>query len=265
MTMLDYRNLREEAASLKNQGLDFRSIGIVLGLPESTVYGWLVQNKIPNRPYNIPLRDSSKILSPNLAYVLGVIYGDGEVVNNQLIRLRAIDKDFVLAFKNSVENWVGFHASRIYEGKNNGLGSKKKLWGVILSSREAASVLTNSDLDELLSADNKIKSSFLRGIFDSEGTVIASRLNRLRFATRKVRLYSTNKNLLFLVRKLLKVFGIESGLYLQPKDRSHIGKKRVYSIQISNKKNLEVYLKYIGFNISRKQNNLRKIIGSYKK
>lgn len=79
------------------EGKTVEEIAKMFGVTRSTVYKWI-------REYNIPYDDSRVKIkpSPELAYVLGVLYGDGCVYRGKCyaIILKTKDKPFA-------ETWAG--------------------------------------------------------------------------------------------------------------------------------------------------------------
>jgi len=220
----------------------------------------LAYSKGLGKMYRIPKTE----LTEDKAYILGVMYGDGYMHrtknNSYQIGLCAVDWDFVLNFANAVKNvykieprfgsvdrrvinWNKQHITWIYSKavyldvlKFGLVGTKK--WDVP---------------KDIMNSTNSIKSSFLRGFFDSEGCVDSSK---------KINIVSTNKRGLISVKKLLISLGIISS---NIHTREGTGNRsRLYVINITGKKNIDIYCKLIGFSICRKQKKLEKLISDYK-
>jgi intein-encoded DNA endonuclease-like protein len=97
---------------------------------------------------------------------------------------------------------------------------------------------------------------FIRGFFDSEGTVSAKKYT--------IRAYNTDFNIIKFVEKLLLKIGITpSDKYYPriPKTCGGKGLRPVYSICIYNKKNFRIFKKLVGFSIKRKRDALDRICG----
>jgi intein/homing endonuclease len=148
------------------------------------------------------LTQESKNLSTELAYVLGVAKGDGCISTAQRrIILSATDKDFVAAFKIALENWSKFNA-RFYSRdikKPDYIKTRKTQWVSYIDSKEAANFLANFDTKIMSEAPKGIRCAFLKGLFDSEGSVSKD----------SVIFYNSNKCLIKLVYNLLMELGIE--------------------------------------------------------
>lgn len=258
MTAFSYKDIYPKARELRQKGLSFSSIASLLDIPESTVYGWLAKNKVPNRPYNQGSPEMLSKLSPDLAYVIGVMHGDGFVrpsVNS--ISLTVKDWEFCSNFKEKLERWAGISCTQITRRKCDGL------WNVSLSSKAVCDIIVNFNLTNLLTCHRGIKANFLRGLYDSEGSIIASKLHDRRISERRIYLYSTNKGLLELVKRLLNDFDIFSSLFKQPKCTSHIGRKDVFMLKIRRKDSIKKFYEAIGFSIERKQEKLKAAVNSF--
>ncbi len=199
------------------------------------------------------LAQESKKLSLDLAYVLGVAKGDGCVSTAQRrIILSATDKDFVITFKIALENWSKFNA-RFYSRdikKPNYIKTRKLQWVSYIDSKEAADFLASFNVNDVLSASNDIKCAFLKGLFDSEGSVSKD----------SVIFYNSNKYLIKLVYNLLIELGIEPRIN-DYKAKSLSGKNISYSrVCIYKKDSLEKFANLIGFSIKRKSIKLHTLV-----
>jgi len=251
---MNYQEKWDESIKLRNLGKSYSIISKNLNVPRDTIIGWLLYNKKPNRPRNQELLPTSTKLTTSLAYILGVMNGDGfirNINNTSVIALAAKDFDFCKVFKNTLEIWSGIKCSKIKKRNDN-------LWEVALSSRKAGSCIKNFNLPQLFNSSDTIKCTFLRGLYDSEGSVNSSGY------TKKVQLYNTNLNLMKLSKRLLKDIGIKSSIYKQTKNPSHKGNKTVFILQVGNGKNIKTFYEKVGFLIKRKQEKLQKLLSSYK-
>ncbi|MFH1972034.1 MAG: LAGLIDADG family homing endonuclease [archaeon] len=199
------------------------------------------------------LQTSSFILSENLGYVLGVIFGDGHTSEkSRRIILAAIDKDFVLEFKNNLEKWSGFE-SRIFLRvipTDNIIKNRLPQWTCYLDTIEGAKFISTFDLDSLLDTTNKIKCSFLKGLYDSEGSISKD----------GIIFYNSDKKLIYLIKNLLNSLGIFPTLNVY-EAKSLSGKLiKYYHLSIYRKEYLKKYQNLIGFSIGRKSKTLKSLI-----
>ncbi len=131
---------------------------------------------------------------PELAYVIGVKFGDGSISlkgYNRRIRLQSVDRDFVLEFDRCV--------SSILHTRMHALWADEKRREIHVEARSV--LLYNflrqslSDLRPWIERCEQCASAFLRGFFDSEGTVTPAGvltaynndLNRLRYVMELLR------------------------------------------------------------------------------
>lgn len=197
------------------------------------------------------LPDNAKNLTKDLAYILGVVYGDGHIsVKQRKVILSAVDYDFVLNFKNILERWSGFKTRffKRIQKPDKLIKNRKPQWRCYIDSIEASRFLKNFDLNLLLGSSEEIKCAFIEGFFDSEGGICN---NRISFC-------NTDYFLINLVDKLLDSLNITTIL-----------KKRKYLNNLTNRL-LTIYNLYVtsdcrnkfsgavDSSISRKQERLNK-------
>jgi len=204
--------------------------------------------------YNLKIPPKKLKLDKNLAYILGVIKGDGCVQKYQT-DLGVIDKDFALAFRKALEEWSGMKASfHIY-----------KEYYVILNSKYVSSYLKNFDINKIKSSPKTFKAAFLKGMYDSEGCAIP--------INKEINICGQNKQLLQFCKDLLLDLGIESRpiricikkgtIITFPNNSTYVTKLNDYDFNISIKKNLVKFKNLVDFNIKRKRYKLKEMINSY--
>lgn len=203
------------------------------------------------------LPKKSKKLSIELAYILGVFLGDGSITGNRSIVLATTDEDFAKEFMKNMKRWSGIESSmkqlpgkisnfygRLYESKSSWLASTHSV--------EIVNFLKNFDLSSIKSASSGIKAAFLRGLFDSDGSITRTR----NVVT--LQLTNTNKMLINLVFRLMKDLGFED--IRITKEKARFSSKIVYRIRTGRKYNILLFYKKVGFSIKRKQSKLREIV-----
>lgn len=127
----------------------------------------------------LDLKNGYKRLTNDLTYIMGVMFGDGYVIEASGIGLESIDKDFVDAFYVAIRRQFGIK-SKIYHTKKsplldwrNGKTYKRSDTYIL----RASSVLLRDFIKKYKSIFNphklneNMKVCFLRGLWDSEGTV----------------------------------------------------------------------------------------------
>ena len=204
-----------------------------------------------------------------LAYFLGVMFGDGSLFfhkckGDYAIRLEAVDKDFVDHFS--------FCVSKILNKEKNYtvISCKRRSMDSVMYSTKARSKELYFFIKDIKEDFEKVKpfveaypKEFIQGLADSEGCPVISA--GVCFKVRVIVACSTNKSLLEFVSFLLIKFGINSSLFLSKKagatdsiinGRYITRTKNLYSLQISNFRNVKVFSNQINFNIKRKNQKL---------
>jgi hypothetical protein len=121
-------------------------------------------------------------ITNDLAYIIGVMFGDGYIVTNQGIGLETIDGDFIKEFNKAVFNQFGLRG-RLYKTKPRQLKDWRN--GKIYTTKPTTilrigSIILHDYIIKVKSLNfpNKLtkiqKISFLRGLWDSEGSVWTS-------------------------------------------------------------------------------------------
>lgn len=208
------------------------------------------------------INKNAKILKKDLAYILGVIKGDGywrkRITPKRTsgeIRLDVRNLDFAKEFEKRLKRWSGIQP-KFWEKNGN--------FYVALYSIDAVNIAQAISLKEIANSDKKVKANFLRGLYDSEGGVLGKNLDRRKFASRWIHFSNSNKETILIVSKLLKDFGINHKI----KSRIHSGfgsKKLQYEIQIFGLENFKKFYKNIGFSIKYKEDKLLEVVNSYDK
>jgi intein-encoded DNA endonuclease-like protein len=220
----------------------------------------LKKNRLKIRLRHIPKK--SKLLTEAKAYILGVLCGDGWSYYNNVspkqtyqVGLDATDKDFVNKFSNCLYIVYGLNAKRTKRKKRNAK------WQIIFVSR----ICSKKVCDDLLSygvfktkiwripkvifnSKSSIQCSFLKGFFDSEGSVSKN--------DKRITGTSSNFEGLSDVKKLLTMLNIDS--------RITISRSIYYNLNITGRRSIEKFLSLISFSIKRKSKRLKALVKSYK-
>ncbi len=224
--------------------------------------GKIFQKTIINK-----LKEGYEKLTEEKAYVLGVLCGDGYLSTGYRIGLDVCDLDFAEEFKRCLETTYGIKINiGLQKGRHtnmtpNGVGKDK--YFVVLTSKLAHSDLIQySDFkthtwivpNEILKSENlKIKSSFLRGFFDSEGTPRVKKKG-----SSAIQVCSGNKASILVIKEtLLNDFNIE--MKVEERDNEFIV---LYSERYKDIKN---FSDMINFTIKRKKDKLKLALENYKR
>lgn len=177
------------------------------------------------------------------AEIIGIMLGDGHIMqNNCSIRLRVRELDFCQHFKNLIQRTYCTEAPLDDKYYYNCYAHSKLLTQRIIQ-------LTNHNTEIpgfVLNGNNEIKARFLRGFFDSEGSV------DVIYNRRQIVLTQNNAKMLLQIKGLLRDMGIQSKYVFKK-----VGSDKLI---ISLLRNLERYQKLVGFAINYKQLKLSKAI-----
>lgn len=186
------------------------------------------------------------------AYLAGVLHGDGWCTP-LTIGLRAKDGDFVEAFAHGLNLLFGLSVQPKRDNRGYWLiraGNKSGRFSRIKSFQPS----NNDDL-----------SSWLRGLFDSEGNAQLW-LNAAAGPgsySRRVAIYSTDILTLERASEYLDWLEVPNMIRTTKNSDSHIGTKIVYELRMLRREGFAKFLDLVGSSIARKQSSLEKIVSTY--
>ncbi len=236
----------------------------------NTFYDWLHCNKKPFQEkiiHKIP--EESKLLTKHKAYILGVLCGDGYIRISKngyhfLVGLGVCDEDFADEFKKCLEEVYKLSPSkkfRVTKPTNYTKNPKPRYVIELTSKMVVKDLLRYSESfktkewtvpTEILDSSILMKSPFLRGIFDSEGTITLRKPSGAYLSV-----CSGNITSLLKVKEILENdFQINLKATYPQKDFIRIKSARYQDIKS--------YYDKIGFKIKRKQMILQKAIKNFK-
>jgi intein-encoded DNA endonuclease-like protein len=247
---------------LRKQGLSYNQIirkikddqGITIR--KSHISGW-VNSK--HKPFGY-VRAFDPRPRSELAYVIGVVLGDGSTSSNRnhnhMIKLRVIDREFAAEFSRCLGVLLCRNPPPVKWRE------RTRSWYTGVSSLLLQRFLRQGlkDLVPTISHCDDCKGAFLRGFYDSEGSI----------KNRSLLLRNGELEKLELVRSLLWSLGIETtGPYLTRekggmvsiKGHSYHVNKNQYSVYVRTK-SLLVFRDRVGFIIRRKQERLETAVQS---
>lgn len=237
---------------LRAEGVTIREAIARVGVRLGTAMSWLYQGNRPfcianrNNQFHIP--ESSKRMTADKAYVLGVLCGDGYLggrSRNQ-IQVVAIDEEFVQEFQAAIFRQYGKKAVLGYRAKT-------KAFTYQMKSREIYDDLLRcfeGELPKTFSwrvprcvrvARESVRCAFLRGFVDSEGCVVAGRGT--------INISSSNAAGIEDIRDLLVDLGLATKLY---RSLNHQRGTTSYYLQV-RRTSLGRFLGMIGLTIRRKR------------
>jgi len=263
--------------SLYSSGLSSRAIAEKFGTHHSNILHHLRQLNIERRDKSSAAKEGVKSgriiikknkipknlqLDEDLAYILGVLTGDGymDYCNQRRaynIGLSAVDKEFVEEFRRTLFNFFKIKSSNEFRK------SRREKWNAQyitrLCSKEACEFINligqfkkyNWQVPSLIkNADIKIRCAFIKGFFDSEGE-IDKRIGRIG-AT------SMNFDGLEEIKRMLEDIGIRNTIIKRKDIRPNTHQK--YVLRIHDKNSIRLFYSLIGFTIIRKQNILKEYL-----
>lgn len=194
---------------------------------------------------------SPKRITKDLAYLMGVILGDGHIYKTKFVEITNMDKD--------IDNFLLSHPLGLKfirtkkEGKCNAYRCTNQSFAEFLRYMgfEYGLVAKNKQIpNRILGMSRKNVIAFLQGLFDTDGT--SSKKNgRVGFS-------STSKQITDIVRNLLLNLGIVTSVHgsiTKPTKKVKVY-SYVYKLQVSSSFSKTFY-KEVGFRMKRKQNNFR--------
>lgn len=170
------------------------------------------------------------------------------------VGLHARDEDFLDEFFNRVSKVYGEprrHKERVILFSKKAVNAILK-FGKLEDFREGSERVPI----KVKRANEEVKSHYLRGFFDSQGCADPS--SRRVFAVKRSSIIIRE------IKSLLEDIGIHPSYILEQKGSPYNSNGKYYRIYISWRDELEKYEKLVGFSIRRKQNNLRKMLDSYR-
>ena len=203
-----------------------------------------------------------KIITKDLAYLIGLILGDGSIYKNDKLRVRNVvitntDYDitnFLLNnelglkfYQDKGENYYHYRCTnksfveflQNYIGFENGVTARKKKIPKIVLTWKRKNIV-----------------AFLQGLFDTDGSCRQDR--------GEVSFTSTSKQVIYVLQILLLNFGIISRVYeynAKPSKKVKVW-SHGYKLEIG-RSHSEIFLEKIGFRVKRKQSNGKICKGSH--
>lgn len=258
--------LYEEVLRLRKQGLGckriLKEIERIYGnmLSRATISHWIQGVHIPYRSVKTPILKPSK----ELAYIVGTMFGDGSTsmiksYNRREYRITLSVRDREFAEKTA--ECLGVALNR--PPPRTSLRKDGRYY-VSVRNKTLFDLLHGRDPEKIkpfVEHCDECKAAFLRGFFDSEGTITEDGV---------LNAFNSNLELIKYVARLLAELGIETtGPYLSkrkglpmkcPKTGKVYEKKKDIYILHVKKKSIPTSYQKIGFTIKRKQKRLEEYL-----
>jgi len=228
------RNFREDELEKLLPALSIRLRKSYL-IPQNTIHGKFI---------NLP-----KESSPELMQIIGYLLGDG-TVKKRTVRFKDLDKDLLFVYKDLILKVFGIQG-RIAPMKDT------KAWLLEVNSFYLCQWLKKNIIfrkEKFLSEVGKLPkneiASFLKGLFDAEGSV--------NLFSGQISLRMTNKFMAKISQILLLRFGIPCSFYQEKKRQKNWNDS--YGAFLSNRILFEKFVQNVGFSSKPKSEKLNKLI-----
>ncbi len=202
------------------------------------------------KPYlyrNVKLPDE---IDENFAQFLGYYIGDGCIENDRITFFEQ-NKEVALDYKKKFDKFFNINSSYKFRKSKNYHQlrfTSRPLVRLIRNEFPEIKKALNSEIPEkILKSEDKVVAAFLRGLFDAEG--YSSKNQRIGIGM-------NNKLLVKQLQILLLRFSIISSFLEYNNEQNPYSKNIRYTLDISEKKSLELFKKYVGFSFSEKMKKL---------
>jgi hypothetical protein len=255
--------MNDRIAKLYLSGKSIKEVSNIVGKSVRTIWMHLKSKGLTRKPYKT-IPESALHMSPELAYIIAVLQGDG-CVNKDYFSLETIDKDFGDYFAIKIEKWTGYKPSfYVNKPRIRKMGNKiyigQKTYKIVFNGRRFTEFLlknftfgtTNWHVPEqIINGTKDIKIAYLRGIFDSEGSVgiYKNKYGRNYF---RFDISSKNINALKQIKELLRKLNFIS--VIRP-----LKKRKVFRLEIKKIYLIIRFYNEIGCSIKRKCQIFEKI------
>ncbi len=178
-------------------------------------------------------------LNADLAYVMGLLVGDGTLTYTHSINLSTADKEIENTFKRVLKNQFGYDAQMKRNKKDLTVTSREIRLFFECLGLSYVNALGKSIPASILRAPREIVGAFLQGLFDTDGTA-DKRYGNVTFSTSSAQLARETQ-------AVLLNFGVISSLHPK-KTKVHTN----YLVDISGENAIRFH-KLIGFRLARKR------------
>ena len=203
-------------------------------------------------------------LTPELAEIVGIILGDGHLEYNKkysnnviyLVQVSGSSSEDIEYYKNEINPlfYKLFNTKfNIFFRRNDELDVRlysKAITTFIknLGVKSGRKVDNNGIPDIILNSNDEIKKSFLRGVFDTEGSITFKKDYFKKHSKPIISLAMKSADFVLQLRRLLEELDFVPIFYKEEYLDNRSGKITVrYRIELAGKKNLKKYLEIIGF------------------
>ncbi|MDP7505863.1 MAG: LAGLIDADG family homing endonuclease [Candidatus Woesearchaeota archaeon] len=206
----------------------------------------------PHQGSDVRLSDT---LNEELAQFLGYFMGDGCIETDRITFFEQ-DRQVALSYKNKYDKFFHINSSyKFRESKNHHqirFTSRPLVRLIKEEFPEIKKALDSEVPNKILESSDNVVASFLRGFFDAEGYTTYSR--------KQVALGINNKRIIQQLQLIFLRFGIISSLHEYDNRRNMYSNNPRFTLDITEKKSLELFKRYVGFTSNIKSKKLSTII-----
>jgi len=196
-----------------------------------------------------------KTVDESLSQFIGYFAGDGNIDRDRVSFFEQ-DKQVALTYKKKFDKYYHYDSTYKYREDKNYYQlrySSSPLVRLIRKEFPELKNATNSTVpDKILKSNNKIVAAFIKGFFDAEGYVNIKR---------GVTLGINNKIFAQQIQLMLLRFGIIASLDEYDNNKNPYSDNPRFTVDITERKSLELFQKNIGFSSSAKTEKLKKVLG----
>jgi len=253
-------DLYNAALHLRGLGYTISQIARILSLKERLIKLWLygMAPRGFGRCYKLNLCQT-----PDFAWFIGVVKGDGFIDKKNRVGLLVADEDFAARFA-AVFSFL-LTAQKPIPTRKYGQYYRVGPLAAPLGAFVKQDIHTLDDFISPFPAD------FLQGLYDSEGSIHWARNCKDGYISGRpvVQVYNGERDLLEYAREKCKVVGISTtklheakmqGKLLQINGKLTIAKKNIYAIGLQSMESVFRFYEQIGFSIERKQARLEELL-----
>jgi len=268
--------LRPKIVELYNAGLPSRIVAEKIGISHARVLQLLEKEGVNRRTIEKPIVNPNyKVLTPDRAYILGVMCGDGCLFTTTAekkcwtyrlyaVNLAVKDLDFAQEFSRCLNSVYGLTIKIGLQKRNDKNPNHSDIWVASTKRKAIFEDLSKYKFGtkswevpkEIVSSkDARIIGSFLRGFFDSEGSVSFGKRSSM------LSVCSTNVSGLETVRTLLLRLGLKvSEVKLNKRNELKSNHNECFYLHITHRNNYILFLQKVGFSIKRKEDRLKQCL-----
>jgi len=216
---------------------------------------FLKEYTIPKHHRNSEVKLPTEI-TPEFTQFIGYLIGDGCIETDRITFFEQ-EKRLAMEYKKKYDGIFNLNSSYNFRKSKNYHQiryTSRPLVRLIKEEFPEIKTALNTEIPKkILQSGNNVISGFLRGIFDAEG-YSSTRL--------QVGLGMNNKRFIQQIQMLLLRFGIISSIHKYDNRANKYSKNPRFTIDITEKKSLQLFQKFIGFSSVRKSKKVENVIKS---